>query len=197
MYVHINKTNNKKYVGITSQKVEYRWNHGNGYAQNPYFSAAINKYGWDGFWHIVLFDHLCEEDAKDKEVALIAKWHTTDRLYGYNATAGGDGLTGFVPSDSLRKLWSEIRTGTKRSEATKQRMSASSAFRRKEVIQKCAEAKYKKVSAYTLDGRYVNTFDSMLQARDTLNLTDSQRKHICDCCIGKRVSTGGYKWEYA
>ena len=30
LYVHINKINNKRYYGITSRKVEYRWVNGKG-----------------------------------------------------------------------------------------------------------------------------------------------------------------------
>lgn len=36
VYVHI-APNGKKYVGITSQKPEKRWNHGEGYQRHPYF----------------------------------------------------------------------------------------------------------------------------------------------------------------
>ena len=31
VYMHTNKINNKVYVGITSQKVQNRWNNGKGY----------------------------------------------------------------------------------------------------------------------------------------------------------------------
>lgn len=197
VYVHINKTNGKRYVGITSQKVEYRWNYGNGYKQNPHFNAAIMKYGWDGFDHIVLFDNLTEQEAKGKEVKLIAKWNTLDREYGYNATAGGDGLCGYVPSEELRQRWSEMRTGTKRSDETKRRMSASTVLTRADVMQKSAEAKYKPVSAMLLDGTLVGTFESIIDAVSKLSLPNSQRSHISDCCKGKRKSCGGYRWQYA
>lgn len=197
VYVHINKTNGKRYVGITSQKVEYRWNYGKGYGHSPHFSAAINKYGWDNFDHIVLFDNLSKEEAKEKETELISEWKTQDRKYGYNTTSGGDGLIGYTPSKELRELWSKIRTGTKHSEETKKRMSESSAFRRPEVIQKCAEKKYKKVSAYTLDDKLIDTFISITNAAKQLGLSDGIRRHISDCCRGTRNTAGGYKWKYA
>ena len=197
VYVHINKSNGKRYVGITSQKVEYRWNYGKAYKHNPHFYAAINKYGWDGFEHIVLYDFLTADEAKDIERELISKWKTQDRKYGYNATAGGDGLYGYVPSDKLRQLWSKIRTGTKRSDETKKRMAASTAFLRPDVMKKSAEAKYKKVSAFTLDGEFIKTFDSITGAAVELRLPQSGRSHISDCCLGKRKSCGGYKWAYA
>ncbi len=197
VYVHINKTNGKRYVGITSQKVEYRWNYGDGYKNNPHFRAAILKYGWDGFNHIVLFDNLSEEEAKSKEKELISQWRTQDRQYGYNVTAGGDGLCGYVPSEELRKRWSEIRTGTKRSDETKRRMSQSTALTRPDVMKKSAEAKYKAVSAFTSDNKLVGTYESIVEATEQLSLSASSRRHISDCCNGKRKSCGGYKWQYA
>lgn len=197
VYVHINKANDKKYVGITSQKVEYRWNNGKAYPNNKYFTSAIEKYGWDGFDHIVLFDKLTEQEAKDKEIELIAKWKTQDRKYGYNLSSGGCGTTGFVPPPELRQLWSKIRTGTHRSEETKLKMSKSTVLTRPDVMQKSAEAKFKKVSAFTTDGIFYKTFNSIVEATRELNLSNSQRVHISDCCKGKRKSCGGYIWKYA
>lgn len=195
--MHVNKLNGKRYIGITSQKVEYRWNHGDGYRQNPHFNSAIQKYGWEAFEHIVLHDNLTEREAKTIEMALISKWHTQDREYGYNATAGGDGLKGFVPSNELRQLWSKVRTGKTRSEETKRRMSKSTALRRPDVMQKSAEAKYKSVSVFTLDGHFLKRFHSITAAANELGLTSAQKAHISDCCKGVRKSSGGYKWKYA
>lgn len=43
VYVHINKLNGKRYVGITSKhKPEYRWNNGRGYRENPH-SILLSK----------------------------------------------------------------------------------------------------------------------------------------------------------
>lgn len=43
VYCHTNKVNGKKYFGITRQRCKTRWQGGNGYSSNPYFSAAIKK----------------------------------------------------------------------------------------------------------------------------------------------------------
>jgi len=54
VYVHINKINNKKYVG-QSVNLKARWeSNGYYYRDSPYFYAAIQKYGWDNFEHIIL-----------------------------------------------------------------------------------------------------------------------------------------------
>ena len=197
LYVHINKTNFKKYVGITSQKPEYRWNYGRAYKQCPHFNNAIQKYGWSGFEHIIIFDNLLEDEAKSEEKRLIALWRTQDRRFGYNSTAGGDGLCGYQASDEVRRRWGESHIGSKRSEETKRRMSESSSLRRPDVMKKSAEAKYKPVIARTLDGQFVGKYESIISAAQSLGLSDGVRGHISDCCNGKRHYSGGYKWEYA
>lgn len=106
VYIHINNINNKLYVGITSKsKPEHRWNSGRGYAENTHFSSAIKKYGWDNFRHIILYDDLTEQQAKDMEKYTIAQWRTQDVKYGYNMTSGGDGTSGFYPSKETRKSY--------------------------------------------------------------------------------------------
>lgn len=92
VYIHINKTNNKKYVGITSCTSEERWRKGLGYSKRqPIIHNAIKKYGWDGFEHKILFEDLSEAAAKKIERNLIAEYNTTDPAFGYNMTIGGDG----------------------------------------------------------------------------------------------------------
>lgn len=92
VYIHINKVNNKKYIGITSCTSEERWRNGLGYSKRqPIIHNAIKKYGWDGFEHKILFENLSETEAKKIERKLIAEYNTTDPTFGYNMTIGGDG----------------------------------------------------------------------------------------------------------
>lgn len=116
VYVHINKVNNKRYYGITSQDVNVRWKNGFGYAKHLPIRRAFDKYGWDNFEHIVLYDNLSDEDAKAIEQNLIAKYKTQDDRYGYNITSGGDGVKGWHPSEETKAKISESakkRTGEK------------------------------------------------------------------------------------
>ena len=56
VYQHTNKTNCKKYIGITSRTWKERAGaNGINYRSCPHFYAAIEKYGWDGFEHEILF----------------------------------------------------------------------------------------------------------------------------------------------
>lgn len=89
VYMHVNKTNNKKYIGISSN-VKKRWA-GNGINYyDQVFGLAIQKYGWDGFEHIILYDNLTQEQACQYERELIVKYKTMDKAFGYNRSAGGD-----------------------------------------------------------------------------------------------------------
>lgn len=73
IYLHVNKINNKVYVGITKHSnPELRWRCG--YKNNSYFNYSIKKYGWDGFEHIVLFRNLPKEIACKLEVKLISRY---------------------------------------------------------------------------------------------------------------------------
>jgi hypothetical protein len=89
--MHVNKTNQKRYIGITSQKPEERWGpNGNKYTAQ-YFSRAIEKYGWDNFDHFILCEDLTEDEAKQLEITLIEEHNTFNPDFGYNCTRGGEG----------------------------------------------------------------------------------------------------------
>lgn len=87
--MHKNKTNGKIYIGITGNSIEDRWRKGKGYKHCCKFWNAIQKYGWDGFEHIILFEDLCKEDAENMEIKLIREYNTTDDNFGYNIQNGG------------------------------------------------------------------------------------------------------------
>lgn len=74
IYLHVNKINNKVYVGITKHSnPELRWRHGREYRKNVVFTRALDKYGWDGFEHIVLFRNLPKEIACKKKYKSISE----------------------------------------------------------------------------------------------------------------------------
>lgn len=94
VYQHINKINDKIYIGITSRKPEERWGtKGSNYKSSPHFYSAIQKYGWDNFEHNILFKNLTKEQACIKEQELIKYYNSTNRDFGYNSTSGGEVFT--------------------------------------------------------------------------------------------------------
>ena len=89
VYMHVNKENNKKYIGCTSQIPSIRWNNGRGYAYGQIkFYNAIKEFGWNNFDHIIIKTDLSKEDAFTLEMALIEQYNTVED--GYNAAYGGE-----------------------------------------------------------------------------------------------------------
>ena len=82
----------KCYIGITGQKAEVRWQNGNGYRNNEYFSKAIRKYGWKNIKHEILYSNLTKEEAEFREKELISFYMSNNRNYGYNISSGNHGI---------------------------------------------------------------------------------------------------------
>lgn len=105
VYMHLNIINNKKYIGITSRKPELRWQNGTAYRNNKHFDAAIIKYGWNNFNHIILEKNLSEKEAFEKEKYYIQLYKTFDRRFGYNKTLGGEGISGYkFSNETIEKM---------------------------------------------------------------------------------------------
>lgn len=197
VYVHTNKLNGKRYVGITSKsKVEHRWNSGRGYKENPHFYSAITKYGWDSFTHEILFDGMSGQEAKAKEIELIREWRTQDARYGYNMTSGGDGTPDYHPSEETRKKLSNARRKENLSEETLQRRSEGLRGRKfsDEHKKKIGDGNSKRIKMFTKDGVLMKVFRSARDAEEELGISHS---HISQCCHGSRQSAGGYQWQFA
>ncbi len=91
IYCHINKVNNKKYIGFTND-IKRRWRRGGSeYKSAVRFYEAIQKNGWDNFEHIVLESDLDENTARQREKYYIALYETNKPDKGYNIDKGGHG----------------------------------------------------------------------------------------------------------
>jgi len=125
IYLITNLTNGKKYVGFTKTTAQERWTnhikqahyefrrnevmHKNG---NRPILAAIRKYGSDSF-KIECIDHAdCRKDAGELEKFWIAH-HKSLGKGGYNITSGGDGVSGYVMTESHKKQMSDRSIGDK------------------------------------------------------------------------------------
>lgn len=88
IYAHKNKINNKYYIGQTHQKLEQRWKNGEGYKNCSKFYAAIKKYGWNNFEHIILENNLTEFQVDEREKYWIQYYDSINN--GYNLVSGGN-----------------------------------------------------------------------------------------------------------
>lgn len=148
LYCHTNKINGKKYIGITCQESDVRWGHkGNNYLQKqPYFAKAIKKYGWNGFTHEILFESLTAQEANDKEIELIAFYHTyvgDPECWGYNLTRGGFGGVKYLTEEDRRAAINKASRESKKAwrEAIKLDAAADEAYRAKECLRSKQRAK--------------------------------------------------------
>ena len=182
VYMHINKFNGKRYVGITSIDPIKRWNNGRGYYKNKHFSDAIKKYGWGGFDHLILFSGLSRENACNIEQWLIAEYKTTNKTLGYNLTTGGDH---YKHSEESRKKMSQNRKGkgrVKRTPEQREHMKANHGGGTEKSRVICIETRRE----------YPSINDA---SRDT----GINKKGISGCCRKmKHYNTaGGYHWKFA
>ena len=108
IYLHINHTNGKGYVGLTSKSMGERWlMHVKRARQGgtSWFYQAIRKYGQDAFDHHELAINVQTlQEAKDLECAFIAALKTHGDPGGYNMTHGGDGTGGFISEATRLKM---------------------------------------------------------------------------------------------
>jgi hypothetical protein len=199
VYMHENKIDGKKYVGITSKKTEVRWGkNGRGYKNNSnkHFWQAIKKYGWDNFDHKILFEDLPLNEALKREFDISKQHNTTDKEFGYNGMVGRGG--NFEVSDALRKKYRDATTGKKNPMYGKKHKKES-IIRMTEI--NIRNARYGKDNPASRAVRGTNikdnskiTFESANQAAVHFNLFNNG--HIIECCRGKRKSCNGYRWEY-
>ena len=81
--------NGKCYIGQTKQKVNNRWQNGNGYKNCTLFYRAIQKYGWENIKHEIIEDNIeTQEEADEKEIYYIKKFNSL-KPNGYNLLKGG------------------------------------------------------------------------------------------------------------
>lgn len=212
VYIHTNKINNKKYVGITKQEPKKRWRYqGIGYKGQRFYNA-IQKYGWDNFDHDVLFTNLTKEKAEEIEVDLIAKYKTLNSDFGYNVHRGGDlSNSRSVSVDQYYYDGTFIATYEKIMDAS---VSTGIDFSQ---IAKCCRGdithtgdfvwcykgeipnfsyvptEIKRVEQHTLDGEFVAIYDSIIVASKE---TTFDRHGIFDCCNHRQKTAYGYYWCY-
>lgn len=204
VYVHTNKVNGKKYVGMTSQIPERRWrSDGSGYKQNLYFSKEIKEYGWDNFRHEIIDEDMTFEEACETEIALIAKYKSNCRERGYNEESGGlsEGRASKSMCMNLRekqkRRFESPEEHVKRSEQTKAYFSLrENRERQSQIILKYyAEhpERRKPVQQFSLSGEFIYEFGSAWET----GRFGFDASHVKACCKGKRKTAGGYIWRYS
>lgn len=216
VYQHKNKINGKMYFGITSRKPEERWGaNGNNYKSTPHFYSAIQKYGWDSFEHNILYQDLTKEKACEIEKALIFRYQTQNRNFGYNILEGGQASTlplevrqkmsqsmignknglGHPCSEEKKKKISDAQKGRQFSEEHKKKLSEAAKNRHvpcsQEKKEKLSQNYPKQKQVYCVETDTV--YRSVQECARQLNLYAS---NISKVCRGIHKTTGGYHLKY-
>lgn len=201
VYMHENRANGKRYIGITSQNPVKRWKNGLGYQGSPHFWAAIQKYGWDGFRHEILYTDLDKAVAERIEVELISRYRTTDREYGYNAANGGNTTRGYTIPESGRRNISLAHIGVRHSEETRAKMSRSRQGEKNHFFGRHHERDAIEKNAQAHGGHFVQCVETgaiYVSLGEAERQTGVNRYQISGCCNRKPScnTAGGYHWRF-
>lgn len=180
--------NDKKYIGITCKKPEYRWDNGNGYRNNDHFFRAITKYGWENITHEILFSGLSKEEACEKEISLISEYGTNLYENGYNNTAGGEHA--LHTEETKRKIKEHHKdfTGANNPNFGKKRTAETIAK-----VYGSNNCRARAVCQYSISGELIKVFGCI---KDAERETKISQGNISYCVSGKRKHAGGYVWRY-
>ena len=204
VYMHVNKTNGKKYIGITKNKPEERWQNGYGYKRQAFYNA-IQKYGWDNFDHLILFENISKEEACKNEIELISKYNSTDERYGYNISHGGE--------DGHNELWNNEEYYNKQVKERKERWKNEEFREHHADAMKIAmnKSSYKEKQSESTKYRWENGFFDEIHCKSIIcletgeiyksiteasNTTNICRGDIGKCCLGQIKTANGYHWQY-
>lgn len=188
VYVHQNKINGKRYVGITNNTSKRWYGKGKKYENCPHFATALRKYGWDNFHHVVIVRDLTFEEANVLEQYFIAMYRTQEKAYGYNMTRGGQNaptMLGKHHSEETKRKMSEALRGRTISEDRKRRQSES--MKGKMV----GNLNHKSTAV-----RCINTGEVFETQRAAAEAKGVLQAKISLCCSGKASHTHGLKWEF-
>lgn len=184
--MHINRTNGKVYVGMTTKTPKERWRNGKGY-KTLRFGRAIQKYGWDGFEHVIIADGLTREEACLLEKILIAEKDATNPQFGYNEAIGGES-GGMYKKHHTEESKEKIRKARIKDGFTDEH--------KKHISESKQGAKHhmaKPVYQYSKGGEFIRKWDYMNEAAKELHLS---RGNISNVCLGRVKTCGGFIWTY-
>lgn len=233
IYCIENLINGKKYVGLSRNINQRLCNHkthlNGGYHINEHLQSSWNKYGKENFKFYIV--EVCNENVlKEREIFYIKEYQTSNRLYGYNKTSGGDGIKDI--SDECANKISIAETlypivcinfdGNLIGEYRNCREAADFCNGKTENIRNCCNKMYgyksqygyiwmykedylqngfnknnyirnipnqKKIDVYTLEGDYINTYNSQHEVEKILGIPF---KNVSQVCKGHRRQSHGY-----
>ena len=131
-----------------------------------------------------LIGNALEIEVLEKEVELIATIGRFDKKKGplTNMTDGGDGVSGYIATEELKRVRSLNGSGEKNSFYGKKHILSSTEFMSRKVYQIDRDT-----------NEIVKEYPSIASAARE---TKANESHIRDCCKGNRKTHHGFKWQY-
>lgn len=211
-------TNEIRYIGKTTQRLEYRLSAH--LAEAKYRASKSYKNSWIiGLLNknvTPVIELLDEIPYCDNWEWLEQYWISQFRVWGFklvNLTDGGDGnknqyrskesiekfkktireriSLGLIDYQERSKKISKSHTGKIVKDSTKQKLRLVNLGMKKD--KNIYRHRYKKVLRYSLKGEYIDSYDSLCEASQTLNISKGA---ISNCCKSIQKTAGGYKWSY-
>lgn len=214
IYKITNAVNNKVYIGQTIQSLASRkglhlFHLRNNKHPNRHLQFSFNRYTEENFIFEIIYNACNLQELNNKEKVFIEYYKSNDRNFGYNIREGGlneklsiehkenisKALIG-NSNGSFGKGKTKIRPiNINHNEKTKQKISNTLKGRKdynSESIKKARESRLVKVEQYNLEGKYINTFNSILEASIE---TKANKSLISLCLSGKKKTAGGFIWK--
>lgn len=126
-------------------------------------------------------------NCRRKEVAPIPEWKNRGRIVIAQDSEGNT----IKRYRSVHELAVELNEPI---ETLRTRLNKYKVLTYPEVTYKYDECQTPKVEMLTLEGEYIRTFDSLVEAYKYLNRVN--KGFITQVCVGKRDSYLGYKWKF-
>ena len=204
IYKITNKINGKMYIGETNRTVEIRWRQHKSRAKDPqyteYLYQAMRKYGIENFI-IECLEQCRPEERFHKETDYIILYNTL-APNGYNLVLSQDGPTPLMIQQvldlwgeglSLVSIGAEIHIDPK----TVSEYLKSNGVTSEEILERrtknAGKHSRKAVIQYTLDGDFIQEFESASAAGRELSCNNGS---ISKCCKGNILTYNGYIWQY-
>ena len=166
----------KKYIGMTGQDMNKRWQAGHGYDGNAELFNDIMKCGWDNVEKIIIAEIDDFETAAMLEGAEIVKHKTTDSEHGYNLWYSGDKIR---PVESVGRNISAAKMGHTVSEETRKKLRNYG----------CVP-----VVCIDMDGNFVKRYQSLTEAAADVG---AHKTNVWAVCKGRKQSCRGFRWVFA
>lgn len=190
IYLIVNLSNNKKYVGQTIKPIRQRFrDHCESSSKCPKLRNAIQKYGKENFKIITLKVFACSDfETLHKQLDYWETWyieyyHSVEQ--GYNCTYGGQN-TKVYSEETKKKIRESVIQMYKDHPEYKTRIGNQHRGMKLPTI-------WKPVIQMDMNGNFIKEWPSITAATKSFGLKYS---HISNVCSGKRQSTLGYKWKY-